>query len=197
MNKEKLEEAYDFAIEAHRGQYRRDFPLPYSTHVIQVYKRVFDYGIRDYEVLMAALLHDIIEDTKYPYEYIEAKFGKRVADIVLECSRTGGDHVGNNHKLQFMKSFYKKSNESIVIKIADRFCNVMDYYQAGRPVYAAWYALQAYPLIDKYMDIISNNEMPEYIHLDVKNIIDRCQYRFSYNDPVDVIDKILMNSPIE
>lgn len=200
---ELVEKAFDFAIEAHKGQYRKSFPLPYATHVVEVYKRLFNYGVRDEEILAAALLHDYIEDvnTKTGYKVLVAEFGERVADIVKECSRSGGDNVGNNHKLDFLKSFLKTSYAAALIKIADRVCNVRDYLHAGRPIYAAWYALQAYPLMDRYYEAISNGESKEiptpYISDDIVFINQLVQEQYGKRPEQPKLDKILMKRPRE
>ena len=207
---ELVDHAFHFAVEAHREQKRKDFPLPYSSHVIEVYKRVFGYGVRDEEILAAALLHDIIEDTDYDFDYLKSQYGLRVASIVKECSRSGGDHVSNKEKLLFMKSFEKKSIESVIIKIADRYCNVMDYHQARRPIYAAWYALQAYPLYDRWttcpvecsnMGVVFSSE--DIINLRSKYLLQypklkQLQYANQNREEyLKKADKILMSRPRE
>lgn len=198
---ELVEKSFYYAVDAHHGQYRKSFPLPYATHVIEVYKRVYNYGIRDEEILSAALLHDVIEDTVIKYQDLMNDFGKRVADIVLDCSREG-ENVTNKEKLDFMKSFSNKSNESVIIKVADRTCNVMDFYYDGREHYASWYALQAYPLID--MALIRKTYDDDTIDFDKQFFHDDVMYienmsNTFYSDlvfPGD-IDRILLNCPVE
>lgn len=200
---ELVDKSFEFAIAAHKGQYRKDFPLPYATHVIEVYKRLFNYGVRDEEILSAALLHDYIEDvnTETGYEVLVEQFGVRVADVVQECSRTGGDHVGNNHKLDFLKSFSKKSCASVALKIADRVCNVRDYLHADRPIYAAWYALQAYPLYQRYSEDINSKYMRvlnlKYIDEDLRFLSDLIRTRYDVWEGYSKFDNILMKRPRE
>lgn len=155
MSKENydiIQKAIDFANEAHRGVNRKGVEIPYVTHVMEVYKVLFNMGVRDPDLLIAAILHDIIEDTKYTWLDIEKKFNNRVASYVNECSRIVDGKETLQVKYDFMQTFFNKSIGSVLIKIADRYVNTMDYYKSGREIYAAWYALQAYPLYVRYYD---------------------------------------------
>jgi len=144
---EIVQRALEFAAEAHRGQVRKSSSIPYVVHCVEVMKRVSDYGIEDPNVLSAALLHDILEDCSKEYcDRIIDEFGMSVMSIVRECTRLEGDEATKKEKYDFLSSFKDKSIVSVVIKIADRFCNVMDYGRAGKNEYASKYALQAYPL---------------------------------------------------
>ena len=147
-----IQKAIDFANEAHRDVNRKGVAIPYVTHVMEVYKILFNMGVRCPNMLAAAILHDIIEDTKYTYEDLECDFNREVADYVQECSRIVDGEETLQVKYDFLQTFKDKSLGSVLIKIADRYANTMDYYKSGREVYAAWYALQAYPLYVRYYD---------------------------------------------
>lgn len=76
--------AASFAARKHRGQTRADNQTPYFSHVARVtliLSHVF--GVEDEDVLIAALLHDTLEDTATDYDEIEAAFGQRVATYVV------------------------------------------------------------------------------------------------------------------
>jgi|TARA_R100000501_G_C2622926_1_gene116100 (p)ppGpp synthase/HD superfamily hydrolase len=110
MNK-KERMAFALAQQAHKGQLRKGKNKDYITHPIKVYKIL--KGLTDKEdVLCAALLHDVIEDTKYTYNDLKKKFGKRVADIVMEVTK---DKKGN---------FNIKTKEGLVVKLADMLHNI-------------------------------------------------------------------------
>ena len=103
--------AFALAQQAHKGQLRKGKNKDYITHPIKVYKIL--KGLTDKEdVLCAALLHDVIEDTKYTYNDLKKKFGKRVADIVMEVTK---DKKGN---------FNIKTKEGLVVKLADMLHNI-------------------------------------------------------------------------
>ena len=153
---DKIERAMVFATEAHIAQKRKGSGIPYIVHPIEVMKRVSDYGVREQDYLVAALLHDVHEDSQHMSERIPKEFGQEVYDIVLECSRPERDDATKEEKYKFLCSFYQKSIVSTVIKIADRFCNVNDYMRTkGKEKYASTYALQAYPIYDSFASRVS------------------------------------------
>ena len=145
MNQKMLDKAIKYATKKHRGQYRKKSDLPYIVHPMEVLKLVRAFGVTDYEVLCATVLHDVIEDCEVSYKTIKKKFTKRIADIVLECSRKS-DH---ETKCEFLLSFETKSIESVIIKIADRLCNCADYKRESSGAYYLKYALQAYVLFSR------------------------------------------------
>ena len=149
----KIDEMMKFAMDAHNGQYRKSIQIPYFTHCMEVMKRVSLYT-QDEDILCIAIGHDLIEDTSVTFEMLEDKFNSRVAIGVAECSREGGDDVSKLEKYQFLESFaYGKSMNSILVKIADRYCNVHDYLTVPKKIkYASKYALQAYPLYQAYLE---------------------------------------------
>ncbi|MFS0674785.1 HD domain-containing protein [Ornithinibacillus sp. 179-J 7C1 HS] len=75
------EKAKDFATRAHAGQKRKNSNDDYITHPIRVAERLEKEGFSD-ELVCAAYLHDVVEDTIYEIEDIEKHFGKKVAEIV-------------------------------------------------------------------------------------------------------------------
>ena len=83
-----LLEAASFAARAHRNQLRKDGQTPYAAHpfrVCLIVRQVF--GIDDPETLMAALLHDTIEDTTTDFDDLQEKFGPRVAGWVAALTK--------------------------------------------------------------------------------------------------------------
>lgn len=156
-----IDEMIKFAVEAHKGQYRKGITIPYFTHCMEVMKRVSLYT-SDEQIWCIAVGHDLIEDTKVTYTQLKRKFGIRIANGIRECSRKGGDHVSKQIKYDFLNSFFDKSMDSIIVKIADRYCNVIDYTRQ-KGTYYAKYAVQAYPLFQAYMlrdkTILEHNEM--------------------------------------
>ena len=80
-----LDRALTFAIEAHQGMTRKDTDIPYIVHPAEAVA-ICATLTTDREVLAAAALHDIVEDTPYTIEDVEEMFGERVAHIVAGCS---------------------------------------------------------------------------------------------------------------
>jgi (p)ppGpp synthase/HD superfamily hydrolase len=87
----RYEEALLYALDKHRDQVRKGTGarVPYATHLLSVSALVGEYG-GDEEQMMAALLHDVIEDQGVAAEELSARFGPRVAAIVVDCTDTIG-----------------------------------------------------------------------------------------------------------
>lgn len=145
----KLDKAAERAVVWHSDQTRKDCSLPYVTHCFDVMKRVAHYGVTDEDILAAAILHDTVEDCGIDKRDIAMLFGLRTAYMVVQCSRPQNQKTAKQ-KLEWMRGFEQKTTGSIIIKIADRFCNVTDFLAAGKTKYAMWYNLQAYPLYEAY-----------------------------------------------
>ena len=146
----KIDKAIKYAMEKHQGQYRKDSGIPYITHPLEVMKLISNWGFVDEDILCAAILHDVIEDCGVTKEDIAFEFGLEVAMMVQECTRKEEDGKDTKGKWSFMMSFYEKSEESVIIKLADRICNVKDYIISEKNVYASWYSLQAHSLMERY-----------------------------------------------
>ena len=77
---DKITQAYQLANDAHQGQMRASGE-PYITHPIAVAAILVELGM-DTDTLVAALLHDVVEDTDYTLEQLEKSYGKEVALLV-------------------------------------------------------------------------------------------------------------------
>ncbi len=87
-NTEIIERAYKLASEAHGNQVRKS-GAPYITHPLHVAIILADLKA-DKETIVAGLLHDVIEDTKFTYEDIKEMFGEDVADLVQGVTKVKG-----------------------------------------------------------------------------------------------------------
>ncbi len=129
-----LHRILDFAVSMHYGQNRKDGNLPYIVHPIDVMHKVASLKInRDY-LLAVALCHDILEDC--PCEPNDIQFMKsnlgEYYSVIEELTFKGGD------KEAYLESFANKSLDSLVIKMVDRVCNVLDF-KVSSPNYAVKY----------------------------------------------------------
>jgi (p)ppGpp synthase/HD superfamily hydrolase len=82
---EDMTTALEFARNAHRNQTRKYTGLPYVGHVIAVSETVASHG-GDHNQIIAALLHDTVEDTDVTLESVRANFGDDVATLVEELT---------------------------------------------------------------------------------------------------------------
>lgn len=78
---DKLDEAIRFATEAHKGQKRKMTGIPSILHSLEAATIVATLT-SDEDVICAAVLHDVVEDTKYEIGDIEKRFGERIAGLV-------------------------------------------------------------------------------------------------------------------
>src|SRR5262249_11642452 len=118
-------QALVYAIEKHRIQTRRD-GSPYIAHPIRVAESLRTIaGVTDPDVLIAALLHDLIEDTECDWEAIESRFGARVANLVAELSADMRLPKPERKKDQ-LERIRGASREAKTIKLADRYDNLTD-----------------------------------------------------------------------
>lgn len=123
----RLRQAYLVAHDAHEGQ-TRSSGEPYITHPVAV--ACILAGLRlDYETLIAALLHDVIEDTPATYQDMEALFGKSVAELVEGVSKL--DKLKFQDKKEAQAENFRKmimamvqDMRAILIKLADRTHNM-------------------------------------------------------------------------
>lgn len=117
--------AYEYAAKAHKGVIRKFEELPYIVHPDRVAQEVLKYT-KDPDVLMAALLHDVIEDSAVTYNMLRERFGKRVADLVQELSSDAKliDSMGKTAYLT--DKLLKMSDDALMIKLLDRKDNLRD-----------------------------------------------------------------------
>ncbi|MCH8882481.1 MAG: HD domain-containing protein [SAR324 cluster bacterium] len=116
-----------FAAEKHRDD-RRKGPIgaPYINHPIAVAEQLADVGLEDdWELLVAAVLHDVIEDTDATSEELEAQFGTRVKDIVLEVS-DDKSLQWRERKRVVGETIGQKSQAAQLVKLSDLIANVSD-----------------------------------------------------------------------
>ena len=123
----RLRQAYLVARDAHEGQ-TRSSGEPYITHPVAVACILAEMKL-DYETLMAALLHDVIEDTPATYQDMEQLFGKSVAELVEGVSKL--DKLKFRDKKEAQAENFRKMIMAMVqdirvilIKLADRTHNM-------------------------------------------------------------------------
>lgn len=118
MKSPLIQKAMYFAQEVHRGQ-KRDDGQPFITHPIEV-ARILEQVTDDENLIAAALLHDVIEDTFVTYDGLVDLFGVDIADLVNEVTHEGQ---------QDSRGFYfprLKTQRGIILKFADRLSNISD-----------------------------------------------------------------------
>ena len=123
----QLLKAIRFAAEKHRNQRRKDNDhSPYINHPIQVAETLWEVGgVRDPSTLVAAVLHDTLEDTDTSPDELRQRFGQEVLDLVLEVSDDKRLPKAERKRLQIVHAPHI-SPRAKNIKLADKICNIRD-----------------------------------------------------------------------
>ncbi len=128
-----LNKAIKFATDAHNGATRKGSDIPYILHPLEaaaIVSRLTD----DKDLIIAALLHDTIEDTKITYEDIKKEFGERIANLVKNESEDKSKtwHERKSYTLNTLKN---APLEIKIITMGDKLSNMRsmasDYQKIG------------------------------------------------------------------
>lgn len=124
----KLERAAQFAAEYHTGQVRKLGGAPYIIHLYETVGNAAMLTAEE-DILVAAFLHDSIEDTAATSDIIRENFGDRVANIVLWCSEDKmRDRLPNEtwqeRKVRGIERMRKAPREAKIVLLADKLSNI-------------------------------------------------------------------------
>ena len=127
MNPAHLLKAIAFAAEKHSGQRRKDVEAsPYINHPIAVATVLATEGeVSDEVILLAAALHDTVEDTKTTFEELDEHFGPEVTGLVRELTDDKSLEKMERKRLQ-IEHAPQSSGRAKQLKIADKICNIRD-----------------------------------------------------------------------
>ena len=131
---ETMLRAIKFAAKKHVNQRRKDARgTPYINHPVEVAELLVRVGkVTDLNILVAAILHDTVEDTDTEPADIEALFGKAVLTLVMECTDDKTLPKSERKRLQIESAGHKSAGAKL-IKIADKICNVRDLGESPPP----------------------------------------------------------------
>ncbi len=149
------------AAARHAGQVRRCSGVPYITHPVAVAWILDRLGF-DEDVVIAGLLHDVVEDTPTPLIEIQDLFGAGVASLVDACSErklddAGGERPWLDRKREHIASLVDASSDARAIVLADKLHNLRSIrhdLDEGRPVWEAFHADRE-SVLRYYRDILS------------------------------------------
>ena len=169
----KVNSAKLLAYLAHEDCYRNNSKTPYIYHPAQVVNRINRWGI-DKKILMnmviAAWLHDTLEDTDLDINIIDKLYGSDVTYLVKELTYIKNDKIT---KADYIENIAKHRDiRVVIIKCADRLCNVEDFINDGLIDYASQYFNKASSIMKRVNTSCRDNH---YITDDIKSVFELVQ----------------------
>lgn len=143
MNTDLLDKAMIFAINAHKGYERRGKNFPYIVHPMEAVAIVATMT-NDQELLAAAALHDVVEDTEYTKEDIGREFGERIQNLVasetdLVVEGKSEEDSWKERKQYAIDRLKNLSHDAKVVAMGDKLSNIRaiyrDYMEMGDKVW--------------------------------------------------------------
>ncbi|WP_435010587.1 HD domain-containing protein [Tundrisphaera lichenicola] len=145
-----FERALRMAAQGHRDQVRRGSGVPYIEHPLAV-ALILDRAGFDEEIVIAGLLHDLVEDTDITLDQVSDQFGDRVAEIVGHCSETKLDETGRkrpwiDRKRDHLAAVTRAPESARAVILADKLHNLLCIQLdlgEGRPAWDTFHADRA------------------------------------------------------
>jgi len=133
-----IERAINTAVILHRNQYRKNpgRKIPYISHPLSVAEIVARYT-DDSSAIVAAVLHDTVEDCDYTPEELEKDFGPEIAGIVMEVTENmelkkelGSKASWEDRKIQYLQHLKTASDSALIVSAADKIHNLNSMIEA-------------------------------------------------------------------
>ncbi len=119
--------AISYAFVKYGNLKRKAKEIPYVVHPIRITTILHAAGFNEFDnedLMIAALFHDLLEDTETNLKELEDQFGKGVGEITVELTKPEG--TKGREKDKWLEDFINKSKKAKIIKLADRIDNLMD-----------------------------------------------------------------------
>jgi len=152
-----VQKALLFATVAHGavGQIRKYSGVDYIVHPVGVKNLLIDFGFKDdINLLVASLLHDVVEDTKIKFELIEEEFNIDVANLVYDVTNPSKKFPELSRKARKemdLEHLKQASLRAMALKLADVLFNTPDII-AEDPKFAKTWVPEAYKVIEVVKD---------------------------------------------
>ena len=127
-----IKTAFDFAYQAHDGQFRKGGDIPYIVHLLDVAKYLL-YEDAPEVVVIAGILHDTLEDTKTNKQDLD-QFGNEVVELVSFCTEEGNTNdakeedqknTWKTRKEHSIKSLKEATTNQALVFLADKLSNII------------------------------------------------------------------------
>ena len=134
--------AVEFAVRHHGGQ-TRPTGAPYAEHLLEALEvLVRGAGVTDPDILQAAVLHDVVEDTPCTIDDVGGEFGARVAELVGWVTKPTPEEGSDRRaaKEAYLGHLRNAPDDAVLVKLADRASNVQTLRNLGLPKQRQYYA---------------------------------------------------------
>ena len=122
---EKLLQAIYFATQKHAGQNRKDKKTPYISHSLAV-GVILSRVTSDENIIIAGILHDIVEDSRATEQEVQTLFGTEVTRIVMDCSEKDKSKSWKDRKQEVLDGIEHLGKEAALVKSADSLHNLYE-----------------------------------------------------------------------
>lgn len=133
-----INKAIEFALNAHQGQVRKGTEIPYVTHPLALGIILAKVGCPD-DVIVAGILHDVLEDTPVTLDDLKEAFGTTVANIVEGASEPDKSLPWEERKKHTLEFLGSASQEVRLVALADKLDNIeamaADYERLGEALW--------------------------------------------------------------
>lgn len=152
----KIKQAISY-VKKYHGDQKRKSGEPYYSHPIEVAYMILDWSLNS-EVIIAALLHDIVEDTKFSLQKITFLFDHNISELVSKVTKLN-DSINayrlTEEEIILKLTCGKQSKEAILIKLVDRLHNLrtIQYMSQMKQRLKASETIRIYVPLAKYLGI--------------------------------------------
>lgn len=126
----KILEAIQIANQAHKDQKRKTDGTPYISHPVSV-GILLQNARADDDVIIAGILHDVLEDTDLKKEEIEINFGGAVLELVEAVTEDKSISDWKTRKTHYLEKIKNHSNRAVLVSVADKYHNLFTLWKEG------------------------------------------------------------------
>jgi len=182
----------------YHGDQKRKSGEPYYSHPLEVACMISEYKLKT-DVIVASILHDIVEDTEVTIEMIQGTFGTRIAEMVDILTRDRPDGTKLTVEQVLNNAYQLKDKEVLLIKLFDRLHNIqtigsMDIEKIGKITNET---LINFVLLSEYLELTSTGKKVQELCLEVCKCLnpEKIPYIniFSFNDDYQSLSLIYQN----
>ena len=187
MDTSFLDRALEFAIKAHSGIERRGKGFPYIVHPMEAVSIVATFT-SDQELLAAAALHDVVEDTDYTEEDIKKEFGERVAHLVSAETDLVVEGKSESDSWKERKQFAidrlaKLDRDAKIVSIGDKLSNaramLQDYEEMGEELWNKFH--------------VNDPKLHKWHYEGLRDSFADLKGTFAYEEFCEIVDKLFKN----